>query len=152
MTLQVDSAAVTGMVDVTAARLLDVVPGRSGTVLSQWIAARHDRKVFGCGDPAVMAGCGRTRAWPSGGPVWSSGSQWRRSGRGLLSAGFVPGAGSTAGDVAEAAELGPDAGVGGPGPLRPESSSMSYLARYFSQPPPGGYGTSGSPPGSKTTS
>jgi len=31
---------VTGMVDVTAARLLDVVPGRSGTVLSQWIAAQ----------------------------------------------------------------------------------------------------------------
>ena len=31
---------VTGMVDVTAARLLDVVPGRSGTVLSQWITAQ----------------------------------------------------------------------------------------------------------------
>ena len=31
---------VTGMVDVTAARLLDVVPGRSGTVLSQWISAQ----------------------------------------------------------------------------------------------------------------
>jgi transposase len=31
---------VTGMVDVTAARLLDVVPGRSGAVLSQWIAAQ----------------------------------------------------------------------------------------------------------------
>ena len=37
---------VTGMVDVTAARLLDVVPGRSGTVLSQWIAAQ----------PAAVAG------------------------------------------------------------------------------------------------
>ena len=33
---------VTGMVDVTAARLLDVVPGRSGTVLSQWIAAQPE--------------------------------------------------------------------------------------------------------------
>ena len=31
---------VTGMVDVTASRLLDVVPGRSGTVLSQWISAQ----------------------------------------------------------------------------------------------------------------
>jgi len=31
---------VTGMVDLSAARLLDVVPGRSGTVLSQWIAAQ----------------------------------------------------------------------------------------------------------------
>ena len=30
----------TGMADVTAARLLDVVLGRSGTVLSQWIAAQ----------------------------------------------------------------------------------------------------------------
>jgi hypothetical protein len=30
------------MVDVTAARLLDVVPGRSGTVLSQWIAAQSE--------------------------------------------------------------------------------------------------------------
>ena len=34
---------VTGMVDVTAARLLDVVPGRSGTVLSQWIAPNRSR-------------------------------------------------------------------------------------------------------------
>jgi transposase len=34
---------VTGMVDVTAARLLDVVRGRSGTVLSQWIAAQPER-------------------------------------------------------------------------------------------------------------
>jgi transposase len=34
---------VTGMVDVTAARLLDVVPGRSGTVLSQWLAAQSER-------------------------------------------------------------------------------------------------------------
>jgi hypothetical protein len=33
---------VTGMVDVTAARLLDLVPGRSGTVLSQWIAAQPE--------------------------------------------------------------------------------------------------------------
>jgi len=31
---------VTGMVDVTASRLVDVVPGRSGTVLSQWISAQ----------------------------------------------------------------------------------------------------------------
>jgi transposase len=31
---------VTGMVDVTASRLLDVVPGRSGTILSQWIGAQ----------------------------------------------------------------------------------------------------------------
>ena len=31
---------VTGMVDVTASRLLDVVRGRSGTVLAQWIAAQ----------------------------------------------------------------------------------------------------------------
>jgi transposase len=31
---------VTGMVDVAASRLLDVVPGRSGAVLSQWIAAQ----------------------------------------------------------------------------------------------------------------
>ncbi len=31
---------VTGMVDVTASRLLDVVPGRSGTVLCPWISAQ----------------------------------------------------------------------------------------------------------------
>jgi len=31
---------VTGMVDVSAARLLDVVPGRSGTVLCQWIGGQ----------------------------------------------------------------------------------------------------------------
>jgi hypothetical protein len=31
---------VTGMVDVTASRLLDVVHGRSGTVLCQWISAQ----------------------------------------------------------------------------------------------------------------
>jgi transposase len=31
---------VTGMVDVTASRLLDVVQGRSGTVLCQWISAQ----------------------------------------------------------------------------------------------------------------
>jgi hypothetical protein len=31
---------ITGMVDVTVARLLDVVPGRSGTVLCQWISAQ----------------------------------------------------------------------------------------------------------------
>ncbi|HWI01065.1 MAG TPA: transposase [Propionibacteriaceae bacterium] len=33
---------VTGMVDVTGSRLLDVVQGRSGTVLSQWIAAQPE--------------------------------------------------------------------------------------------------------------
>jgi transposase len=30
------------MVDVSTARLLDVVPGRSGTVLSQWIGAQPE--------------------------------------------------------------------------------------------------------------
>ncbi len=34
------SQFVAGMVDVTASRLLDVVQGRSGTVLCQWIAAQ----------------------------------------------------------------------------------------------------------------
>jgi transposase len=34
---------VTGMVDVTGSRLLDVVPGRSGAVLCQWISAQPQR-------------------------------------------------------------------------------------------------------------
>src|SRR5689334_22439281 len=33
---------VTGMVDVRAARLLDVVPGRSGTILRQWVQEQPD--------------------------------------------------------------------------------------------------------------
>jgi hypothetical protein len=32
---------VTGMIDVTRSRLLDVAPGRSGPVLCQWISAPH---------------------------------------------------------------------------------------------------------------
>jgi transposase len=43
---------VTGLVDVRAARLLDVVPGRSGSVLSQWI---QDQPPHWCADVQVAA-------------------------------------------------------------------------------------------------
>jgi hypothetical protein len=52
---------VTGLVDVTGSRLLDVVPGRSGTVLCQWIgrtaaavAGRHCRGRVGPDAPMFV--------------------------------------------------------------------------------------------------
>ena len=99
---------------------------------------RHDRSDFDRGDPAAdswlrqaavevdragggRCGPGRRRSMWTGQAEVVAQRGCRQSGGGLLSVGFVPGAGSTVGDLVKALERGADVGAGG----RPGSESIS---------------------------